>query len=73
MNSTHHYQGYGFKADIITNYEKLEIGLSLETIGPFIIEQKKYYSVGLSQSNLDKKVISNISNRIIYGLKYNLS
>jgi len=73
LNSTHHYQGYGFKADILTKYKKLEIGLSIETIGPFIIKQTKYYSVGLSQSELDKNIISNLSNRLIYGLKYNIS
>ena len=76
----HHYKGFGFKVDFLGIYNKFEIGLSIESIGPFVIKQNKLYSTGLNltglnmiQTELNQKVISNLSNRIIYGLKYNIS
>jgi|GEM_PF-2847632 len=73
LNTTNHYQGYGLKMDLLTYYQKFEIGFSIETIGPFKIEQKKYYSVGLSQTNINKIKIPNLSNRILFGIKYNFT
>ena len=72
-NSTHHYQGYGLKTDFIINVKNLDIGISYEHIGPFTIDQKKYYSVGISQSQNIIQKISNLSNNVIFGMKYQYS
>ena len=72
-NSTTNYQGYGFRGDIITFIQNFEIGLSFEKVGPFNIKQKKYYSVGLSQSEELIKKLNQLNQQFILGLKYNYS
>jgi hypothetical protein len=72
-NSTHHYQGYGIRADLISKLDKYELGLSFKTIGPFTIEQKKYFSTGLSQSEIIKKRYNFLNHQAIFGIKYEKS